>query len=184
MLEGQSIKTAIPDSHLENMDCLFRYWDSLPGSKRREDVNPLVLGSQLIRHVSLGALIDGCTDFRYDLISSELKAVAPRLQPGALSSDALRIQKTEFDMIHDLFLSTGRSIEPKVLRVLYASMEGMPRGIYTLFLPLGRQTAANGSQVASDLMIGLWRFEPEVPLIKDRYEDLSEAFEAYRTSRG
>ncbi len=166
------------------MACLFRYWESLPGERRREDVNPLALGSQLLPHVSLGTLMNGCTDFRYDLISSEMKAVAPRLQPGARSSDAFRIQQTQFDLIHHLFLSTGQSLEPKVLRIHYASMEGMPRGAYTLFLPLGRQPGADGKPVACDLMIGLWRFEPEKTFKQDRYEDLSKTFEAYLASCG
>jgi len=179
VFEDQTVRFEIPDSHLEDMAVLFRYWEALPGDRRREDVNPLALGSELLPHVSLGALIDGCTDFRYDLISSEMKAVAPRLQPGARSSDSFRIQGTKVDLIHDLFMSTGHSIAPKVLRVFYASMEGMPRGIYTLFLPLGRQSAADGTPVASDLMIGLWRFEPTAQFKEDRYEDLSDAFEAY-----
>lgn len=179
MIDAGSGNLAIPDHHLEKMAVLYRYWEALPGDKPRKDVDPVTLGTRLLPHVSLGALVDGCTDFRYDLISSEMKQVAPRLQPGNRSSDALRIQKTRFDLIHHLFLSTGQSMEPRALRVTYASMEGMPRGINTLFLPLGRQTTTDGKQAASDLMIGLWRFEPEGAIKQDKHEDVLEAFMAY-----
>ncbi|RVU34875.1 hypothetical protein EOI86_18730 [Hwanghaeella grinnelliae] len=169
--------------YFEKMVELFDYWVALPGDKPRRAVDPLTLGARLIPHVSLGALIDGCTDYRYDLISSELNAVAPRLRPGSRSSDAMRIQKTKTDLVHELFMSTGRTIEPKVLRLTYASMEGRPRGIYTMFLPLGRQPGPTGKDVASDLMIGLWSFELKESFQRDEYEDLLEEFTTFRASR-
>jgi len=183
MPEDSSNSATVPASQFEKMAELYRVWEALPGDRPRAALDPLTLGSRLIRHVSIGSFVDGCTDFRYDLIGSEMQAVAPRLSPGARSSDSLRIQMTRYDLIHDLFLSTGRRMEPKVLRIHYASMENMPRGIYALFLPLGRQTDADGEEVASDMMIGLWRFEPEGPLKQDSYEDLADAFAAYRATR-
>ena len=162
------------------MDALYRYWESLPDGKPREAVYPLALGVRLINHISLGAFVEGCTDFRYDLIGSELKVVAPRLQPGNRSSDSLRIQQTQFDLVHDIFLTIGRTLEPQVLRVFYASMEGVSRGIYGLFLPLGRQELEDGTVCAQDMMIGLWRFEPREPVAKDRFDDLKADFDAYR----
>lgn len=180
MISGGPAQSAL---FFEKMAALFEYWEALPGDKPRRAVDPLVLGARLIPHVSLGALTDGCTDFRYDLISSELKAVAPRLRPGNRSSDAMRIQKTQTDLVHELFMSTGRTIEPKVLRLTYAAMDGRPRGIYTLFLPLGRQLGPTGKPVASDLMIGVWSFELKESFQQDEYEDLLEEFTAFRASR-
>jgi len=182
MLEASSSKLGIPDLQFEEMAALFRYWEAMPGDKARQAVDPVALGSQLLPHVSLGSLVDGCNDFRYDLISSEMKIVAPRLRPGDRSSDALRIQKTQYDLVHDLFMSTGRSIEPKILRITYASMEDVSRGINTLFLPLGRQPGANGKDVARDLMIGLWRFKPAESVKHDYFEDILEEFIAYLAS--
>lgn len=183
VLETGSSHLDIPESHLEKMAVLYRYWKALPGDRPRDAIDPVELGSDLLPHVSLGTFIDGCTDFRYELISSEIKQVAPRLKPGSLSSDALRIQQTDFDLIHHLFMSTGRTITPKALRVTYASMEYMPRGINTLFLPLGRQKDADGKDVACDMMIGLWRFEPERQVRQDRYVDILDAFETYMATR-
>jgi len=34
------------------------------------------------------------------------------------------------------------------------------------------------------MMIGLWRFQPQEPFGHDSYEDLADAFAAYRASRG
>jgi hypothetical protein len=182
-LKARNEDMPVPDSQLEKMAGLFRYWESLPGDRPRRAVDPIALGANLLPHVSLGALVDGCADFRYELISGEMSIVAPRLRPGDRSSDALRIQKTDFDLIHHLLVSTGRSIEPKVLRITFASMEELSRGIYALFLPLGRQADETGEAHARDLMIGLWRFEPMAPVTRDRFEDLFEALEAYRASR-
>lgn len=183
MVEITSAGAAQSAVYFEKMAALFGIWEALPGDRPRRAVDPPVLGAQLLPHVSLGALTDGCTDFRYDLISSELKAVAPRLQPGSRSSDAMRIQKTQTDLVHELFMSTGRTIQPKVLRLTYASMDGRPRGIYTMFLPLGRQPGPTGKPVASDLMIGVWSFDLKEPLLQDEYEDLLEEFTAFRASR-
>ena len=155
---------------------LFRVWKSLPSDRPRKAIDPMALGPSLLPHVSLGTFINDCSDFQYELISSELKEVAPRLKPGARSSDSFRIQNIKFDLIHDLFISTARNRQPRVLLVHYASMEGQPRRINTLFLPLGEQTTVDGVTCASDLMIGLWS-EPSVePLLQDTFEDVSTFF--------
>ena len=152
---------------------LYRYWSDLPDSKPRQSIDPAVLGAKLLPHVSLGHYIEGGADYRHDLVGHELKIIAPRLVPGALSSDVLPLQGPQYDLVHDTFCSTGKSQRPRVMELQFRSMEDMSRKVLVIFLPLG---IAESQSCAEDLMFGQWRLEPDQNLKKDSHRDLTDWF--------
>lgn len=155
---------------------LFRFWDALPPAKSRADLDPLILGKSLLPHLCLGHFLEDGTDFRYDLIGSEIKKIAPRLVPGSRASETMEIQKTKHDHILTLFLEAGVHQEPRIHEVRYNSVEDVPLRIYAAFLPLGLD---EDRFCAEDLLIAVWRARVDSYIAEDNSVELTEEFRAY-----
>lgn len=152
---------------------LFRVWHALPSQKKRRDLDPISIGPGLLPHLCLGHFLESGTDFRYDLIGAEIAKLAPRLAPGSLASDTMRIQETEHDHILTLFLETGISQRPKIHEVRYSSVDGVPLRVFAAMLPLGR----NDSRIcAEDLLLAVWRAKVTDVIKKDSSTDLTGEF--------
>lgn len=152
---------------------LFRIWLALPRQKKRRDIDPIALGADLLPHICLGHFLGNGTDFRYDLIGSEIASLAPRLAPGSLASDTLRIQGTDHDHILSLFLQTGISQRPRIHEIRYNSVDGVPLRVFSAYLPLG----LNPDRVcAEDLMLAVWRTKVTETIAKDSSVDLTGEF--------
>jgi len=165
--------TDVSPPPFSKMAVLYHYWLAMPGVKARADVDPLAIGSRTLGHVSVGHFLEGGSDLRYDLICEELKKVAPRLVPGALSSDALRIERTDFDMIHNLLGAVGRAGLIRVYSIRYRSLELVPRMIHTILLPLG---VKEPGAPAEDLLFGIWQQPVRQRFSVDSFDDLTDDF--------
>lgn len=152
---------------------LIRIWQSLPGPKRRRDLDPLTIGADLLPHLCLGHFLGNGTDLRYDLIGAEIANLAPRLAPGSLASDTLRIQHTDRDHVLALFLDAGASQRPKIHEVRYNSVENVPLKVFAAMLPLGLGPNRN---CAEDLLLAVWRTSVTDVIEKDCSTDLTEEF--------
>ena len=160
---------------------LYGYWLDLAPPRPRRDVDPLAIGEPLLAHVSLGHYLNDCNDLRYDLVSRELKKVAPRLVPGSRTSDALRLERSDFDLIHNLLCAVGRAGVPRVYAISYRSLELMPRKVYTILLPLGLDDEGRN---AEDLLFGVWNQQnPEYSSI-DSFVDLTSDFQKGLKGKG
>ncbi|MCR9222294.1 MAG: hypothetical protein NXI21_18890 [Alphaproteobacteria bacterium] len=131
---------------------LYRYWGSLVGTKPRKALSPLAIGAPLLPHASLARVLDGGADVRYELIGAALHAAAPRLKPGALASDPLRVDPAN-RLIFDRLTGAARAQRPLAFRAWFKALDGRPRALFTLVLPLGLDPDAPAS---SDLLIGVW----------------------------
>ncbi|MEP3114827.1 hypothetical protein [Nisaea sp.] len=152
---------------------LIRIWAALRGPKRRRDLDPVVIGPELLPHLCLGHYLDKGTDFRYDLIGSEVSKLAPRLKRGSLASDTMRIQNTDHDHILALFLEAGLEKRPKILEVRYSSIDDVPLRIFAALLPLG---VHQDKHCAEDLLLGVWRTTVTGVIAKDNSTDLTGEF--------
>ena len=161
------------------MRSLFLYWQGLPATKARRSLDPLDLGAGLIPHVSIGHILDEGNVMRYDLVSSRLQHVAPRLFPGARTTDPLELEGTSYDLIHDELTSAAKLQTPRVLHIQYNSLERLHRQIFLLLLPLGLRADGPASD---DLLLGLWDLQPRERLTHERSDDLTEFFMDYISS--
>ena len=158
---------------LGGMAALLAYWQALPADKPRTGIDPLHLGAGLLGHVSIGHVVDAGRCIRYDLIGGRLKAIAPRLSPGALSSDPMAIEGTCEDMVHDTLCDIARKQELRVIYLEFRSIEDIHRQAFELILPLGLDEE---DQSCSDLLIGVWDIRPRSVWVRDRYQDLTRWF--------
>lgn len=155
------------------MTRLFRIWQALPRQKKRRNLDPVAIGPELLPHLCLGHFLEGGTDFRYDLIGAQIARLAPRLAPGSLASDTLRIQAAEHDHILSLFLQAGTSQRPRVVEVRYKSVDGVPLRVFAALLPLG----LNPDRVcAEDLLLAVWRTKVSDVITADSSTDLTGEF--------
>tara|TARA_E500000318_G_scaffold70724_2_gene65533 strand:- start:2522 stop:3124 length:603 start_codon:yes stop_codon:yes gene_type:complete len=155
------------------MTRLLRIWHALPNQKKRRKVDPVLIGPELLPHLCLGHFLGTGTDFRYDLIGAEIARLAPRLAPGSLASDTLRIQGAKHDHILSLFLQAGTSQRPHIHEIRYNSVGGVPLRIFAGFMPLG----LNPDRVcAEDLLLAVWRTKVTDVITADSSTDLTGEF--------
>jgi hypothetical protein len=152
---------------------LFRIWNALPGRKKRQDLDPVAIGAELLPHLCLGHYLGNGSDFRYELIGSEIVKLAPRLSPGSLASDTMRIQNTDKDHILTLFLEAGVGQRPKIHEIRYNSIDDVPLRIFAALLPLGLHQKKN---CAEDLLLAVWRTTVTGVIEKDNSTDLTGEF--------
>lgn len=155
------------------MHGLLSFWRALPGSRAREDVDPVDLGPKLLRHVSIGHVIEGGRCIRYDLVGDRLKTIAPRIVPGTQSSDPMAIEGTSEDLVHDTLCDIARSQKPRVIFLEFRSIEGIHRQVFEVILPLG---VSEEAVACCDLLIGVWDLQPDGIWIADRCVDLTASF--------
>jgi len=171
-----SINMELPlpnDRVLAGMVALHDYWKRLPEGHPRKSLDPVELGPALLPHVTVGHILDGGNIMRYDLISSRLQLVAPRLYPGALSTDPLELEGTSYDLIHDILTTTAKTQSPSALHVQFNSLEQVHRQVFLLLLPLDLRP---GAPCCEDLIIGLWDLSPKERLLHERRDDLTGFF--------
>lgn len=152
---------------------LLGIWNALPGRKKRQDLDPIAIGPELLPHLCLGHYLGNGADFRYDLIGSEIVNLAPRLSPGALASDTMRIQNTDHDHILTLLLEAGVEQRPKIHEVRYNSIGDVPLRVFAALLPLGLH---RDKKCAEDLLLAVWRTTVTDMIAKDSSTDLTGEF--------
>lgn len=152
---------------------LVRMWNDLPGRRKRRDLDPLVIGAGLLPHLCLGHYLGNGVDFRYDLIGSEIVKLAPRLSPGSLASDTMRIQNTDHDHVLTLLLEAGVEQRPKIHEIRYNSVNDVPLRIFAALLPLGLNQE---KKCAEDLLLAVWRTTVTGIIAKDNSTDLTGEF--------
>lgn len=155
---------------------LFDYWDELPAPKPRKAISPLDLGPDLLPHLTLGRVERDGADLRYELVGAVLKAVAPRLKPGARASDPLRMDPKN-RLILDCLVRCARSQRPVVFHARFRSLDDLPRIVFVVLLPLGLRATASA---AEDMLIGVWDLRepsgPAGPATVERIDDVTELF--------
>lgn len=150
---------------------LFDFWRNLPEGRARSSVDLEALDADIRAHIGIGKYLGACTDLRYDVIGPVLHRLAPRLAPGSLSSDVLRIRRTDFDMAHNLLCAVGRAGKPRLYRIYYRTIESVQVRCFSMLLPLG--TSGDGAP-ASDLLFGVWEIETPGRSPIDRFDDLTD----------
>ncbi|MBP5856899.1 hypothetical protein KAJ83_07760 [Marivibrio halodurans] len=162
-----------PMPPLERMRRLYDFWRGLPDDRPRSAVDLNALDAEIRTHVGIGKYLGECADLRYDVIGPVLHRLAPRLVPGSLSSDVLKIRRTDFDMAHNLLCAVGRAGKPRVYRIYYRTVESIQVRCFSMMLPLG--TSGDGGP-ATDLLFGIWEIETPGRSVIDRFDDLTDMF--------
>ena len=154
---------------------LYEYWKMLPDDKPRRALRAEQLGPLLLPHVSLLRVLGQAEDLRYDMICQEMKMIAPRLVPGSLGSDPLKLNPNDRGVL-DLLMSAALKQSPSAHLANFKSYEGHRRSVFTLILPLGLNARAVSSK---DLIVSVWQRPNKLENDQEVFEDMTDAFLTY-----
>jgi hypothetical protein len=168
-----------PETFFASAAPLHDYWKTLPDDKPRHMLRAENIGAKLLPHVSLLHVVNQGADLQYDLICQEMKIVAPRLVPGNLASDPLKINPDDRGVMNAM-LHAAITQKPSAQLAMFRSYEGRQRSVFSLILPLGLNPDGPAS---SDLIVSVWQ-RPSKPVHdQEMFEDMTQAFLAYCDAR-
>lgn len=176
-MSGPDVELPIPDDAImQAMVALYGYWQSLPGSKPRDQVDMLAIDPELPPHINLCKVLNQGRVLRYDSVGPCLKKVAPRLVSGDLSTDPMEIEETDYDLIHEMLCETTCRQVPRVVFLEFLSLEGVPWQAFELLLPLGIDQVKGHCE---DLLIAVWSMRPKTGWIEERCIDVTVKFKEH-----
>lgn len=146
---------------------LYRYWAALPATRPRAALSPIAIGARLLPHCSLAHVLEDGADLRYDLIGEVLEAVGPRVRPGSLASAPLRVDPENTNILGYL-RDCARGQRPVAFEAAFLSMDGVPRRVFSLLLPLSIEPEA---AAARDMLIGVWEVRRDPGPLYENYRD-------------
>lgn len=101
--------------------------------------------------------------------------IAPRLVPGSLGSDPLKLNPNDRGVL-DLLMGAALTQSPSAHLANFKSYEGHRRSVFTLILPLGLNAKAVSSK---DLIVSVWQRPNKLENDQEVFEDMTDAFLTY-----
>lgn len=179
MANSKTSQLGRPGTFFASAAPLYEYWKKLPKDKPRKALRAEQLGARLLPHVSLLQVLGQAEDLRYDLICQEMKIIAPRLVPGSLGTDPLKLNPSDRGVL-DLLLGAALKQRPSAHLANFKSYEGHKRSVFTLILPLGLNAQAISSK---DLIVSVWQRPSKLDSDQEVFEDMTEEFLTFCASR-